>query len=75
MRDRVPLILSATALVVSVLGATPLGEAAYNAVVPNNSVVGHGQSLALPIQLPERKALTTLTSKTGMTTAHTTVTT
>jgi hypothetical protein len=38
MRDRLPLMLSATALVVSVLGVTPLGEAAYNAVVPNNSV-------------------------------------
>jgi hypothetical protein len=38
MRDRLPLLLSATALVVSVLGATPLGHAAYNAVVPNNSV-------------------------------------
>jgi len=38
MRDRLPLILSATALLVSVLGATPLGSAAYNAVVPANSV-------------------------------------
>jgi hypothetical protein len=38
MRDRLPLILSATALLVSVLGATPLGQAAYNAVVPRNSV-------------------------------------
>lgn len=38
MRDRLPLILSATALIISVFGATPLGEAAYHAVVPNNSV-------------------------------------
>lgn len=38
MRDRLPLVLSATALLVSVLGATPLGQAAYNAVVPRNSV-------------------------------------
>lgn len=38
MRDRLPVILSATALLVAVLGATPIGEAAYNAVVPNNSV-------------------------------------
>lgn len=38
MRDRLPLVLSATALVVAVLGATPLGEAAYDAVVPRNSV-------------------------------------
>jgi hypothetical protein len=38
MSDRLPIILSATALLVAVLGATPIGEAAYNAVVPNNSV-------------------------------------
>lgn len=38
MRDRLPLVLSAAALVVSVLGATPLGTAAYEAVVPRNSV-------------------------------------
>jgi hypothetical protein len=38
MRDRLPLILSLTALIVAVLGVTPLGEAAYNAVVPKNSV-------------------------------------
>lgn len=37
MRDRLPLILSTAALLVAVLG-TPLGEAAYNAVVPKNSV-------------------------------------
>jgi hypothetical protein len=42
MRDRLPLILSCTALIVAVFGATPLGEAAYKAVVPNNSV-GPGQ--------------------------------
>jgi hypothetical protein len=36
MRDRLPMILSATALVVAVLGATPLGEAAYNAVAPRS---------------------------------------
>ncbi len=38
MRDRLPLILSTTALLVAVLGITPLGQAAYNAVVPKNSV-------------------------------------
>lgn len=38
MRDRLPLVLSATALLVSVLGATPLGTAAYDAVVPPNSI-------------------------------------
>lgn len=38
MRDRLPLILSTTALLVALLGATPLGEAAYEAVVPKNSV-------------------------------------
>jgi hypothetical protein len=38
MRDRLPLILSTTALLVALFGATPLGEAAYNAVVPRNSV-------------------------------------
>jgi hypothetical protein len=38
MRDRLPLIFSTTALLVAVLGATPLGEAAYNQVVPRNSV-------------------------------------
>lgn len=32
MRDRLPLILSATALAVAVLGTTPLGEAALDAV-------------------------------------------
>lgn len=38
MRDRLPLILSTTALLVSLLGATPLGKAAYQAAVPNNSI-------------------------------------
>ena len=38
MRHRLPLIFSTTALLVAVLGVTPLGEAAYNAVVPKNSV-------------------------------------
>ena len=38
MRDRLTLIIAITALVVAVLGATPFGEAAYNAVVPSNSV-------------------------------------
>lgn len=36
MRDRLPLVISITALVVAVLGSTPLGEAAYNAVAPNS---------------------------------------
>ncbi len=38
MRDRLTLIIAITALVVAVLGTTPIGEAAYNAVVPKNSV-------------------------------------
>ena len=38
MRDRLPLIVSITALLVALFGITPLGEAAYNAVVPRNSV-------------------------------------
>jgi hypothetical protein len=35
---RLPMFFSTTALLVAVLGVTPLGEAAYNAVVPRNSV-------------------------------------
>jgi hypothetical protein len=35
---RLPIILSSTALVVAVLGATPVGEAALNLAVPRNSV-------------------------------------
>jgi hypothetical protein len=38
MRERLPVVLSVTALVVAVLGATPVGEAAKNLVVPRNSV-------------------------------------
>ena len=38
MHNRLPLVMSTTALLVAVLGVTPLGEAAYNAVVPRNSV-------------------------------------
>jgi hypothetical protein len=38
MRDRLPLLISIAALVVAVFGTTPLGHAAYNAVVPNNSI-------------------------------------
>lgn len=38
MRERLPLILSTTALLVALFGATPLGEAAYKEVVPNNSI-------------------------------------
>jgi hypothetical protein len=36
MRDRLPILLSTTALVVAVLGVTPLGEAAYNALAPRS---------------------------------------
>ena len=36
--SRLPIALSITALLVAVLGVTPFGEAAYNAVVPRNSV-------------------------------------
>jgi hypothetical protein len=38
MKNRLPLVLSITALVVAVLGATPLGEAAREQLVPRNSV-------------------------------------
>ena len=38
MRDRLPIILSTTASLVALFGATPLGHAAYNAAVPRNSV-------------------------------------
>jgi hypothetical protein len=38
MRDRLPIITSVAALMVAVLGTTPIGQAAYNAVVPRNSV-------------------------------------
>ncbi len=38
MHSRLPTIFSITALLVALLGITPLGEAAYNAVVPKNSV-------------------------------------
>jgi hypothetical protein len=38
MRARLPLVLSATALLVALLGSTPLGTAAYETVVPKNSV-------------------------------------
>jgi hypothetical protein len=38
MRDRLPMIFSTTALLIALFGATPLGEAAYNAAVPRNSV-------------------------------------
>jgi hypothetical protein len=38
MTNRLPLVLSVTALVVAVLGATPVGNAAMNLVVPRNSV-------------------------------------
>ena len=38
MRDRLPLIFSTTALVAALLGTTPLGEAAYDAALPRNSV-------------------------------------
>jgi hypothetical protein len=38
MRDRLPMVFSITALVVAVLGVTPLGEAAWSQVLPRNSV-------------------------------------
>jgi hypothetical protein len=38
MRERLSIVLSTTALAVAVLGATPIGEAALNQVVPRNSV-------------------------------------
>jgi hypothetical protein len=38
MKERLPIVLSVTALVVAVLGSTPVGEAAKNLVVPRNSV-------------------------------------
>jgi hypothetical protein len=38
MRQRLPIILSVAALTVAVLGATPLGEAGRNVLLPPNSV-------------------------------------
>ena len=38
MRERLPLALSATALTVALLGATPIGEAARGLVIPKSSV-------------------------------------
>jgi hypothetical protein len=38
MKARLPIVLSITALVVAVLGSTPVGEAAKNLVVPRGSV-------------------------------------
>ena len=38
MRERLPLVLSATALAVALLGATPIGEAARGLVIPKGSV-------------------------------------
>src|SRR5262245_59263117 len=38
MRQRLPMLFSIGALIVAVLGVTPLGQAALNAVVPRNSV-------------------------------------
>lgn len=38
MRTHVSIIISVTALVVAVFGSTPIGEAAWNQVVPRNSV-------------------------------------
>jgi len=46
MKDRLPIALSVTALIVSVLGFTPVGEAAKRLVVPRNSV-GSGQLKAV----------------------------
>ena len=38
MKNRLPIVLSITALLVAVLGATPLGEAAREQLAPRNSV-------------------------------------
>jgi hypothetical protein len=38
MRERLPIVLSITALVVAVLGSTPVGDAAKNVLAPPNSV-------------------------------------
>jgi collagen triple helix repeat protein len=38
MKARLPIVLSSTALIVAVLGSTPVGEAAKNLVVPRASV-------------------------------------
>jgi hypothetical protein len=38
MKNRIPLALSTTALLVAVLGVTSLGRAAYDVVIPRNSV-------------------------------------
>jgi hypothetical protein len=38
MKERLPIVLSTTALVVAVLGATPVGQAAKEQLLPRNSV-------------------------------------
>ena len=38
MRAKLPLVLSITALIVSILGFTSVGEAAKNAILPPKSV-------------------------------------
>ena len=38
MKQHIPVVLSATALVVAVMGATPVGEAARSLVIPKSSV-------------------------------------
>lgn len=43
MSQRLPIVLSVVALAVALLGATPIGEAARNAVVPSRGSVGTPQ--------------------------------
>jgi hypothetical protein len=43
MPQRLPIVLSLVALAVALLGATPIGEAARNAVVPSRGSVGTPQ--------------------------------
>ena len=44
MRNRLPMIFSTTALLVAVFGVTPLGGAAYNAVVPKTALARNSSS-------------------------------
>jgi hypothetical protein len=61
MRERLPLVLSATALTVALLGATPIGKAARGLVIPKTSV-GTAQLKNGAVTTPKLKksAVTTL---------------
>jgi hypothetical protein len=45
VKKKLPLILSATALLVALFGSTPLGEAARNAIVPHAKFADNAASV------------------------------